>query len=231
MRNKFFKAHALGNDFLLVKTNNLDSIDGDFVLTWNNRFFGIGFNQLLVVNKENMVRIWDEDGTHANLCGNGLRCLAKLFGSQEITFETERAGPVYLENLTNGLVSMCVKKKAVIIQQKNHYIVDIGNANKIFFVEDNSKINMNLYANNHFNYSFISRKKNKWLIRTIESCTRGETFACGSAALAAACLMIELGYEDLTLHYRLGAISHIIKDSNITQIGPATIVAELFFLY
>lgn len=225
---KFFKAHALGNDFILVKTDDLNKINSEITLKINDRFQGIGCNQLLVVDPQNNVKIWDEDGSIATLCGNGLRCLAKLLNKPSTTLHTD-SGPVHLFNLDNGHVSMQIEKEPIIQKFDDHYLVNIGNLNKIYFVENNSAIDIESYKNKKFNYSFISRIDNKWSIRTMEYSTEYETYACGSASLASAYALKTAGYDDLCLHYRLGYINHHLVGNTIIQTGPATIVAEIKF--
>ncbi|WP_342262206.1 hypothetical protein [Alphaproteobacteria bacterium endosymbiont of Tiliacea citrago] len=225
--NKYFKANALGNNFILIQTNHLDKINSNFILKINNYYSGIGANQVLAIDLENNVKIWDEDGSEARLCGNGLRCLAKLLNKPEVVFHTRLAGDVFLKNINDDLVSLQITQKPQLSFDKDHYLVNVGNLNKIFFVQDNLSIDINSYANNTYNYSFISNKENKWHIRTIESCTKQETYACGSAALASAFVLKYLNHKDLTLNYKLGAISHLFENNNLIQIGPAKIIAEI----
>lgn len=232
---EFFKAHALGNDFVLVLTPNLHNIDMNFALKLNHRITGIGCNQVLVCDTAYNVMIWNEDGTEANLCGNGLRCLAKLLHKEQITFHT-KSGDVFLENLKDNLVSMIVHKPVEITEESNDvYQINIGNLHSITFVENLTETDLTPYINDRVNYSFLSKKNNQWYIRTMEANTNTESLACGSAALGAAYVLFTRGETQLTLHYTLGVITHEILSKTdyspqLKQIGPATIVAKLNLL-
>lgn len=79
---RFRKMHGLGNDFMIV-----DAVQGNAALTPEriralaDRHRGIGFDQLLVLEKgeggDLGYRIYNADGTPAEQCGNGMRCLAR----------------------------------------------------------------------------------------------------------------------------------------------------------
>lgn len=227
---KIFKAHSLGNDFILIQSSNsLDSFTKDFILKINNRFTGIGADQVLIIDKNKNVRIWTEDGTVLMLCGNGLRCLGKLLNMPSVTLNTD-SGPVELKLLQDSLVSLKVQKKTSIRKEKNHYVVDVGNLHKIYFTENIDDINIVSYVNDDYIVSFLSKQQDKWLIRTMETHTTKETLACGSASLAAANTLHHLGYEDLTVHFKYGAICHQVQGEEIIQIGPTQIVAEIKFV-
>jgi diaminopimelate epimerase len=76
------KAHAYGNDFLLVSGADFDpSVDAPdrIARTLCHRHTGFGADGLLVVeeHQEGMrMRLWNADGSPSELSGNGLRCVA-----------------------------------------------------------------------------------------------------------------------------------------------------------
>lgn len=95
----FSKMQGLGNDFVCMKFDesfryNL-KIFARFIC---DRHYGIGADGLVLVGKSNYadlsMRIFNNDGTEAEMCGNGLRCLAKyayekgLVKKEKITVET-----------------------------------------------------------------------------------------------------------------------------------------------
>ncbi len=79
---RFTKLHSLGNDFLVVCPNEeLDMARvGEFARRACERHTGIGADGLLLVGQDNPAgdevtfRIFNADGTEAELSGNGLRC-------------------------------------------------------------------------------------------------------------------------------------------------------------
>ncbi|MHC1681100.1 MAG: diaminopimelate epimerase [Methanomassiliicoccales archaeon] len=79
---RFWKYHGLGNDFVLVE--NFDgqmSKDPDYVRSVCHRRFGVGADGILYLeNSERAdftMRVMNSDGSVAEMCGNGIRCLAK----------------------------------------------------------------------------------------------------------------------------------------------------------
>jgi len=77
----FFKVVGSGNDFVLVDARKkpLRRIP-QLAKAWCDRHLGIGADGLLVVmpSKKGLarMRIYNPDGSHAEMCGNGLRCVA-----------------------------------------------------------------------------------------------------------------------------------------------------------
>ncbi|WP_040887065.1 diaminopimelate epimerase [Marinobacter santoriniensis] len=89
---RFTKMHGLGNDFVVV-----DAISQPFRLRPEmirdlaDRNFGIGFDQLLVVEPPGLpdvdfrYRIFNADGSEVEQCGNGARCFARFVRDQRLT--------------------------------------------------------------------------------------------------------------------------------------------------
>lgn len=81
---RFVKMHGLGNDFLLCTPEMLGSLAlSPFVVQkLCDRHFGIGADGIIEVlpseAAEVKMRIWNADGSEAEMCGNGIRCLAKF---------------------------------------------------------------------------------------------------------------------------------------------------------
>lgn len=105
---RFTKMHGLGNDFVVIDliTQRI-RIDEDIVKRLGDRQFGIGFDQLLLIetptdpDMDFKYRIFNSDGTEVEHCGNGARCFARfvidkrLTGKQKIAVQTQN-GPIYL---------------------------------------------------------------------------------------------------------------------------------------
>ncbi len=85
MHINFSKMHGLGNDFMVIDnvTENV-FITPEQVRKLADRNFGIGFDQLLIVEPpydpdlDFHYRIFNADGTEVNQCGNGARCFARF---------------------------------------------------------------------------------------------------------------------------------------------------------
>ncbi len=114
----FTKMHGLGNDFVVI-----DGINQHITLTpeqirfMSNRHFGIGFDQLLLVEKpvrantDFKYRIFNADGSEVAQCGNGARCFArfvhdkKLSDKDEIRVDTD-SGQLLLRFNDNALITV-----------------------------------------------------------------------------------------------------------------------------
>ena len=98
---KFSKMHGIGNDFVVIDliTQN-GNIRPERVRELSDRNFGIGFDQLLIVERPTRpdvdfrYRIFNADGSEVENCGNGARCFARfvydhhLTGKRDIRVET-----------------------------------------------------------------------------------------------------------------------------------------------
>jgi len=107
----FTKMQGLGNDFIVI-----DNIEGNVCLSTeeirqlSDRRFGIGFDQLLIVESSNTKGvdfryvIFNADGSEVNQCGNGARCFALylqkkgLTNKNSITVETNSGNLVLTIN-------------------------------------------------------------------------------------------------------------------------------------
>lgn len=149
---KFTKMHGLGNDFVVV-----DAINQRIALTpkkirfMANRHTGIGFDQLLVVEKTSQenadfkYRIFNADGSEVGQCGNGARCFArfvrdkKLTDKDEIIVET-KSGQLILSFTDEDLitVNMGIPKHLpteipmIMEQEVRFYTVDVNGVEKAF---------------------------------------------------------------------------------------------------
>jgi diaminopimelate epimerase len=101
MKIPFTKMHGLGNDFILINCLDQDfgitlpqsppyqggeirggvSAPSDLAKRLCDRRFGIGADQILLLETSGVadfrMRIFNADGSEVEMCGNGIRCLAK----------------------------------------------------------------------------------------------------------------------------------------------------------
>jgi diaminopimelate epimerase len=89
---KFSKMHGLGNDFIVIDAINQDfKPEPEQIRAWARRNTGIGFDQLLIVEKAESeqaafkYRIFNADGGEIEHCGNGARCFARFVQQQKLT--------------------------------------------------------------------------------------------------------------------------------------------------
>lgn len=89
----FVKMHGLGNDFVLIDGRR--SLPGDLPRLARaicDRRAGVGGDGLLILLNSDTaaarMRIINADGSHANMCGNGLRCFAKYIYEHGLVSES-----------------------------------------------------------------------------------------------------------------------------------------------
>jgi len=91
---RFWKFQGLGNDYVLLDaTRQAVEVDGEAVRRICARRFGVGADGLLVVERSSVadfrMRIFNADGTEAEMCGNGIRCVAKYVYEHGLTEKTK----------------------------------------------------------------------------------------------------------------------------------------------
>ena len=88
---KFTKMHGLGNDYVYIdcteeqKIKNISSL-AQFI---SNRHFGVGSDGFILICKSDIadfkMRMFNYDGTEAEMCGNGIRCVGKFVYDKGLT--------------------------------------------------------------------------------------------------------------------------------------------------
>lgn len=162
---KFIKMHGLGNDFVVI-----DDRDGALALgveeaqVIGNRRMGVGFDQLLILEQPTtdqadvFMRIRNPDGSEAQACGNGTRCVASRvmdeLGRDHIQVETV-AGILKSTRQNNGEVTVDMGEarlawNEIPISNERDTLhlgigedgiedpvgVNMGNPHAVFFVDD-----------------------------------------------------------------------------------------------
>lgn len=96
---KFTKMHGAGNDYVYVNCFE-ESVPNpaEVAIKVSNRNFGIGSDGLILIMPSDKadvrMRMFNSDGSESEMCGNGIRCVAKyaydhgIVGKTEITAET-----------------------------------------------------------------------------------------------------------------------------------------------
>jgi diaminopimelate epimerase len=114
---QFVKMHGIGNDYVFIDCfRDVVREPQTLAVRISDRHFGVGGDGLILImpsdNADARMRIFNADGSEAQMCGNGIRCLAKylydsgLSRKPELTVET-LAGVLNLQLLTsNGTVDM-----------------------------------------------------------------------------------------------------------------------------
>lgn len=112
----FFKMQGLGNDYVYIDCiNGKEPIDiKNLTNRLSNRHFGVGSDGLILLCKSKVadlkMRMFNSDGSEAQMCGNGIRCVAKLayelglICGEITTIETLSGIKTLKLNIVNGKV-------------------------------------------------------------------------------------------------------------------------------
>lgn len=90
MKINFTKMHGLGNDFIVIDCRR-KKIAGlsRLVRKLSHRQFGIGFDQAIILfpskKADFRMDIYNADGGRVEMCGNGIRCLAKYIWDRNLS--------------------------------------------------------------------------------------------------------------------------------------------------
>ena len=87
---RFTKMHGAGNDYIFVDcmAEPLPVNPGELARDISNRHFGVGGDGLILIlpsdDADARMQMFNSDGTEAEMCGNGIRCVAKYVYEHDI---------------------------------------------------------------------------------------------------------------------------------------------------
>ena len=93
---RFWKMHGLGNDYIVIDNRDMKISDDrttELAKKLCERRFSVGADGLLLVCNSKVadvkMRIFNADGSEAEMCGNGIRCFSKYCYENDIAKKTE----------------------------------------------------------------------------------------------------------------------------------------------
>ncbi|HEY9646221.1 MAG TPA: diaminopimelate epimerase [Chroococcidiopsis sp.] len=106
----FTKYHGLGNDFILIDNRHQSDplLTPEDAIRWCDRHFGIGGDGVIFAlpgqgDTDYTMRIFNSDGSEPEMCGNGIRCMARFVADLEIN-DTGAARESYRIHTLAGLI-------------------------------------------------------------------------------------------------------------------------------
>lgn len=254
----FYKMQGLGNDFVIFCDHpDFYSSSFDFSKLSKNisqRRLNIGCDQVIFIqnNETNFptIRFFNGDGSEAENCGNGTRCAAKLYMKENnvetVTFAS-LGGNLTCFKEENGKISVTSKKPIVegdipltpqdIFTQPGIHI-NAGNPHLVIledvddFLSYGAMLEKHEAFPNNTNVGFASIINTEHINLQVWERGTGPTFACGSAACAAAMAAYSKGLCKANVQIKQpgGILDIYIQTLTITQKGPADFVfkGELF---
>lgn len=218
----FYKMVASGNDFVVV--DNRGGIVPDlkaFTRTVCDRHEGIGADGVILVEKTRganyRMRIINSDGSEAEACGNGFRCVA-LLAHERLGFPARHEFEAVAGRIQAGVHQNRVrvrmvephsllrdKEISVLGKELRYQFLNTGVPHAVFFVEGLGEIPVEVLGREiRFHSEFSPRGTNvnfveitgpkQISVRTYERGVEAETLACGSGSTASAILSAEAGY-------------------------------------
>ncbi|MFA6448188.1 MAG: diaminopimelate epimerase [bacterium] len=94
---QFTKMHGLGNDYVVFGFSEIPDTDfGALAIRLCHRYFGVGADGLIAVLPSDScnfrMRIFNSDGSEAEMCGNGVRCATKYYIEKMMPHDDRPAG-------------------------------------------------------------------------------------------------------------------------------------------
>lgn len=199
---QFTKMQGIGNDFIIIEASSWE--EAGSYQKWAeklcDRNFGIGADGLIIVGKDNdmdvFMRIFNSDSSEPEMCGNGIRCVAryayenKLVDKTAISVKT-LAGPRYPEIiliggqlravrvdmgepvLERGLIPMSGNGGSIGIplqaagQDFEITAVSMGNPHCIIFVDDMNSVPINLWGPHIEKHGLFPAKTNVEFVQVL----------------------------------------------------------------
>ena len=252
----FTKMEGLGNDYIYIDTINqkFDLNYSDLAKKFSNRNFGVGSDGIILIEKSEIadfkMRIFNKDGSEAEMCGNGIRCVGKyvydnnLTDKLNLTIET-KSGIKYLNLIiqNNEVSEVIVDMGKATLNRKislnildNNFNLDyisIGNPHAVCITD----LDINKYGNIIENDSNFINRTNVEFVKIIDKNNIevsvwergvGETLACGTGACAAffSCYINNLVDNEVNVILKGGVLVIKIENDHIYMKGPCNLVYE-----
>jgi diaminopimelate epimerase len=227
----FTKLHGNGNDFVLIDEMSREiipeSAKSRFAMACCRRNFGIGADGILFLVRSQLadlgMRLLQPDGSEAEMCGNGIRCLAKYafeagYTGQSFDVETlagtipiqvREIGDCFLAKVDMGVPrfdrpSIPAVGRGEFIKENVEGLevtaVNTGVPHAVTFVDDLELPINEIAPMIRHNPAFpeginvnFVKPGERFSIRTFERGVEGETFSCGTGSVACASVARKLG--------------------------------------
>lgn len=216
----FSKYSGCGNDFILIddRAPIFPAENNEIIQKLCHRQKGIGADGVILLQSSRhadfKMRIFNADGREAEMCGNGLRCLAKFLEELKIPSKKFTAAQYTIETMNQILnvaflqdqvqtsmptPSFIAKELMLNVDGQNYQAshLDAGVPHLVIFVENVEAVDVKSigrklrlhpsFAPRGTNVNFVEKmEENTLKIRTFERGVENETLACGTGCLAAA---------------------------------------------
>ena len=196
----FTKMHGTGNDFVMIDGRNFSPSELDEIRTSAriicDRRFGVGCDQLLLLLNPQQtgdfrMAIFNADGSEVEMCGNGIRCLAKYISdhalSNKIELKIETQAGLIIPKLLGDLVEVDMGEPilegleipttasgrlvnhplAVAKKQWEVTCVSMGNPHCVTFIEDVDSLDLEKIGPDFENHEFFPNRVNTEFVQVL----------------------------------------------------------------
>ena len=195
---KFEKWQGCGNDFILIDRAGNAIEEPEKIKQLCDRHFGIGADGVIYIQSSTKaatrMRIFNADGTEAEMCGNGLRCFAryllsgdKFFSDDDLTVETgagiltvsmkydlvtvDMGEPIFDADKipVAGFGSQKLVGEPIVVDGVTYKMtcVSMGNPHCVIFVDDINKVDLEHIGPKFETHKFFPRKTNTEFVQVI----------------------------------------------------------------
>lgn len=247
---EFIKAQGLGNDFVMLVNPSISMNDFSIISRrLADRRYGVGCDQVVIAQEDNnhiKVRFFNADGSEAESCGNGSRCIAKYLMEKKqqdtISIET-MGGLLHCQQKDNGMVKVLMPMPTIKVidgpESLGHLstpdavAVHVGNPHLVCFVDSvNIASRYGEGLENHpgfplrTNVDFVKVLNSTHLQLKVWERGTGVTPACGSGACASvvAAHTHKLVENKVRVSQEGGDLWVEWDEKDLFMIGPASIV-------
>lgn len=199
----FTKACGLGNDFVMIRHDDVDLIQSLSAKIADRRY-GVGCDQIVLLNNDlTFMRFFNTDGSEAEACGNGSRCAAAWIleksHKNDVTLDT-LGGTLHCKKLTDGTIQVSMPTAKILgdapvnidgVFDGHPLAIQVGNPHLVCFTDEPDEIGtFGAQLEHHPNFPHRTNVEFAKIIspdhiqlRVWERGT-GLTLACGSGACA-----------------------------------------------
>ena len=257
---KFTKMQGLGNDYIYINCLE-EQVDDPVRLAQkiSDRHFGAGSDGLVLIlpcaEADFRMRMFNADGSEAEMCGNASRCIGKYVFDRGLTRKTditlmtgagikqlrihEANGKAESVRVNMGKAEVCGVKETIEAAGRRFEMtrVSMGNPHAVIFVEDADDFDVHGIGRiiecdpvfpNRTNVEFATVKNQDRIRMRVWERGSGETMACGTGAcatLVAACVN-HLSNQKAVLELNGGSLSVEYQNGVVYQEGPAVFVYD-----
>lgn len=237
---KIEKYQGCGNDFIITEEKITQS---KIIKKLCHHKLGFGADGLIYFNRiNNSVKFFNSDGSKANVCGNGLRCLGYYLVRQnlfykDITIKCENkkylltiiSKSPFIIKVDFPLKKPLIKETTLFLNEKNHkvYLINVGNSHAIIFNQQGTEEIAHQIVDKlgNININFVDVLSNIEIsVKTFERGV-GFTSSCGSGSLASVITAnyLHLVDQEVTIKVAIGELKVNLTNA-YSLIGSAEFV-------